>query len=208
MTNKGKVLAAVIAVVVVLAGGVGLYLKGGDLMGKIFGSGNITRAELAKVVVVATSGPQGTMSTYNGTCFTDVPADSWYVDYVCYLADKDIMKGYTDGTFKPGRTVPRAEAATIFWRAYVDAIGGEDNVPQEVTDVQMGASAPYTDVPSNKWYYSYVAGDAALGILDVKAWADDGKGSSGKKAKFYPTTLLTKGRAQSWADKLSAVLGY
>ncbi|MFA4891410.1 MAG: hypothetical protein WC604_03620 [Candidatus Gracilibacteria bacterium] len=33
MTNKGKVLAAVIAVVVVLAGGVGLYLKGGDLMG-------------------------------------------------------------------------------------------------------------------------------------------------------------------------------
>lgn len=35
MTNKGKVLAAVIAVVVVLAGGVGLYLKGGDLMGKL-----------------------------------------------------------------------------------------------------------------------------------------------------------------------------
>jgi len=35
MTNKGKVLAAVVAVVVVLAGGVGLYLKGGDLMGRM-----------------------------------------------------------------------------------------------------------------------------------------------------------------------------
>ena len=39
MTNKGKVLAAVIAVVVVLAGGAGFYFKGGDLMGKIFKTG-------------------------------------------------------------------------------------------------------------------------------------------------------------------------
>jgi len=41
MTNKGKVLAAVVAVAVVLAGGVGLYLKGGDLMGKLGLSGNL-----------------------------------------------------------------------------------------------------------------------------------------------------------------------
>ncbi|MFA4891158.1 MAG: hypothetical protein WC604_02285 [Candidatus Gracilibacteria bacterium] len=35
MTNKGKVLAAVVAVAVVLVAGVGLYLKGGDLMGRL-----------------------------------------------------------------------------------------------------------------------------------------------------------------------------
>jgi len=44
MTNKGKVLVAVIAVVVVLAGGVGLYLKGGDLMGKLSPTAQGTKA--------------------------------------------------------------------------------------------------------------------------------------------------------------------
>ncbi|MFA4891077.1 MAG: S-layer homology domain-containing protein [Candidatus Gracilibacteria bacterium] len=209
MTNKGKVLAAVIAVAVVLAGGVGLYFKGGDLMGKIFGSGNITRAELAKVVVAAAY-PWWSAEAGGGSCFSDVPEDSWYVDYVCYLVNKDIMKGDPDGTFGPKKTVSRAEAAEIFWSAYVDAVGGEDNVPQTVNGAQIFARTPYSDVSNDTWYYQYVVGDAALGILDVKAWAavSGEKGSTGKNNKFYPGNLLTKGRAQSWADKLSAVLGY
>lgn len=38
MTNKGKVITAIIVVAVVLAGAAGFYFKGGDLMGKMFKS--------------------------------------------------------------------------------------------------------------------------------------------------------------------------
>ncbi|MFA4891327.1 MAG: hypothetical protein WC604_03170 [Candidatus Gracilibacteria bacterium] len=63
MTNKGKVLAAVVAVAVVLAGGVGLYFKGGDLMGKMFGK---TPGTVQKVVLC----PSETETVYNYTSET------------------------------------------------------------------------------------------------------------------------------------------
>ncbi|MBL4694495.1 S-layer homology domain-containing protein [Candidatus Gracilibacteria bacterium] len=45
--------------------------------------------------------------------FSDLPADIWYADSVESLVDKEIVEGYSDGTFRPSNNVNRAELAVI-----------------------------------------------------------------------------------------------
>lgn len=60
MTNKGKVITAIIVVAVVLAGGAGFYFKGGDLMGKMFSK------EVSKTLQVKQPGLQATKDGFTG----------------------------------------------------------------------------------------------------------------------------------------------
>lgn len=48
-----------------------------------------------------------------GRIFPDVPAESWYSGYVTELAAREIVKGYTDGTFGPQREVRYDEALKL-----------------------------------------------------------------------------------------------
>lgn len=45
--------------------------------------------------------------------FSDVPSNTWYTAAVQNLADKGIISGYSDGTFRPGANVNRAEVAVM-----------------------------------------------------------------------------------------------
>ena len=47
------------------------------------------------------------------TGFPDVPAGAWYEEYVLQAAQKGILTGYPDGTFKPLQAVSRAEMAAV-----------------------------------------------------------------------------------------------
>ncbi len=77
----------------------------------------LNRAELLKIVVgaleISTNINQLTDSFAGKSCFKDVPADAWYTKYVCYAKSKNIVKGYTDGTFKPGQDIINVEAYKI-----------------------------------------------------------------------------------------------
>ncbi len=42
--------------------------------------------------------------------FSDVPRDAWFAKYVCIAKSENIIKGYTDGTFRPGQNVSYGEA--------------------------------------------------------------------------------------------------
>ena len=46
------------------------------------------------------------------TCFSDVDDAAWYEPFICWAADNGIVTGYPDGTFRPDRSVSRAEVAT------------------------------------------------------------------------------------------------
>lgn len=50
------------------------------------------------------------------TGFPDVPAGAWYEEYVLQAAQKGILTGYPDGTFKPLQAVTRAELAAALHR--------------------------------------------------------------------------------------------
>lgn len=225
MTNKRKVFVVVIVAAVMLAGIFGFYLNGGNLMGfmrkpmlipgqrnfysKEIISKEITRAELAKLVVLTTA-PNADLSSYGGGCYSDVPENSKNVNYICYLEDKSIMvEGHVYGFFEPNEPISRGEAASVFWYAYADVIGwngtlSNNNFPQNVNDALLGISPPpYLDVsPSIPPYWGmFICGDAALGIFEIEAWAPE------RPLKFFPDKMLTRGVAQHWADKLAKVLG-
>lgn len=56
--------------------------------------------------------------------------------------------GYTDGTFGPGRSMRRSEAATIFARLLSQRLGERITAP---------TTATFPDVPADAWYAGYVS---------------------------------------------------
>ncbi|MDE6589362.1 MAG: S-layer homology domain-containing protein, partial [Oscillospiraceae bacterium] len=57
--------------------------------------------------------------------FPDISAGSYYAQAVSWAADKGIVKGFPDGTFRPDRAISREQLVTILWR-YTD-MRGVDN---------------------------------------------------------------------------------
>ncbi|NLA63641.1 MAG: S-layer homology domain-containing protein [Bacteroidales bacterium] len=47
------------------------------------------------------------------TRFSDVPKSHWAYDHIENLANLDIVKGYTDGTFRPNEPITRAHVCKI-----------------------------------------------------------------------------------------------
>ena len=52
-----------------------------------------------------------------GKSFTDYHEKNFGFNEVSYLVEKDVIRGYQDGSFKPNREVNRAETAIMFQRA-------------------------------------------------------------------------------------------
>lgn len=50
----------------------------------------------------------------HASSFTDVPSDNWAEPAVTFLADKGVISGYSDGTFRPNKPMTRAEFIHIF----------------------------------------------------------------------------------------------
>ena len=67
----------------------------------------MTRGELAAVLFLLGDYPEGP------TVFPDVPKSKWYAAAVNALAAAGIVSGYPDGTFRPKRSVTRAELVTL-----------------------------------------------------------------------------------------------
>jgi len=69
----------------------------------------ITRAAALKIILGASD-----LNTEGSTPdFPDVLTDAWFAEYVGYAQDNNIVGGYPDGTFGPGRSITRAEVAKI-----------------------------------------------------------------------------------------------
>ena len=81
--------------------------------GTVMPEANITRAEVAMIfyrIMTAEVREEGYAATNS---FSDVEEGAWYNEAVSTLANMGIIKGYEDGTFRPNRTITRAEFATI-----------------------------------------------------------------------------------------------
>lgn len=80
--------------------------------GTFRGNNNITRAELAKILVGAFEFTQT-----GDALFTDVSSDRWYASYVVRAAAGGIVTGYADGRFAPDDNVTRQDAVLMLYRA-------------------------------------------------------------------------------------------
>ena len=74
----------------------------------------------------------------NAAGFSDLAADHWAYNDIDTLVKEGTINGYTDGTFKPGKTVTRAEFAKMI---------GKWNVQSNIA---------YTDISPQHWAYEYI----------------------------------------------------
>jgi len=105
--------------------------------------------------------------------FKDTDRYSWYGPYV-YTAVKDgVVKGYEDGTFRPGNTVTKAEFFKILFK------GMGVDVPNSVSQ------APFADVPAYAWHAPFITEAKKMGIIDPD------------QKYFSPDAGMTRGEAAS-----------
>jgi hypothetical protein len=151
-------------------GGHVLYISGSS-DGKFYPNRTMTRAEAAqmiyKLVTVQASG--------TAPAFTDVTADKWYYGAVMSLAGAGIMKGYDDGSFRPGRAITRAEFVVLL---------------ESVCPAGTGESY-FTDVGTNYWAYSQISAAAAKGW--IKGYAD---------GSFRPDAGITRAQAAAVINRM------
>lgn len=85
---------------------------------------SINRAEFAKVASLALSQKTGvTLGAVQETDFADVSKNAWYAKDVANAVALGLMKGDSEGTFRPTDTVNTGEVITVLMRAlgYTDA---------------------------------------------------------------------------------------
>ncbi|MBQ3405101.1 MAG: S-layer homology domain-containing protein [Oscillospiraceae bacterium] len=80
----------------------------------------VTRAMLVTTLNRQAGSPEVTAENP----FADVGAGEWYADAVCWAADSDIVKGYSETSFGPGDFVTREQLAVILYR-YAEKQGAD-----------------------------------------------------------------------------------
>ena len=75
---------------------------------------SVNRAEMLKMIFVALDEDA---VDYEGGCFSDVK-EEWFAPYVCRAKDLGIVKGYADGSFKPGQQANMVETLKIVIEAF------------------------------------------------------------------------------------------
>ncbi len=89
------------------------------------------------------------------------PEDRMYIGSIMFFRDKPelvehnaYMTGYNDASFKPNKTMTRAEACTVVARL----LDTEENIAKNTTTL-------FTDVAADKWYTKYISFCEAKGLL-------------------------------------------
>lgn len=121
---------------------------GGYPDGEFKGTRQVNRAEAAKFLLQARFGDTEEASGNGG--FADVLEGQWYAKYVIKAAQKGIINGYPDGTFRPGNPVNTAE----FLKMLSKTFGLAEDLPYS-----------YTDVPPEAWYSKYAGAAQLYGLF-------------------------------------------
>ncbi|PKM74384.1 MAG: S-layer homology domain-containing protein [Firmicutes bacterium HGW-Firmicutes-16] len=89
-----------------------LGIMTGDENGNLNLTGNVTRAQLAKMMIAASTYKDTISSTAKSSPFKDVRYTHWSASYVQAAVVAGWMTGYTDGTFRPDNNVKLEEAVS------------------------------------------------------------------------------------------------
>lgn len=100
--------------------------------------------------------------------YSDVKGTQWFSEHIGYLANKEQINGYDDGTFKPYQEITRAEAAVLIGRAK-----SLDGNLQKTT---------FTDVSETSFASGYIQSAVDAGII-----------SGYKDGTFKPDKKVTRG---------------
>lgn len=110
--------------------------------------------------------------------FTDVPMGAWYHDAVSTLAAKGIISGYSDGAFRPGKAVTRAEFVVLALRFAQIPI--------------KNAERQFSDVPTSHWAANYIETAVKNGF--ISGYSD---------GSFRPEQQITRAAAVTILNRVS-----
>ncbi|OMF64874.1 hypothetical protein BK141_11055 [Paenibacillus sp. FSL R5-0765] len=108
------------------------------------------------------------------TSFKDVPTNHWAKASIDAAVEKGYFKGYSDGTFKPGSTVTRAEFAALLAR-----------VAKGTPETEQGNV--FKDLTGH-WSETEVNRAVSLGFINVKDYPNG----------FKPSTIITREEMAKW----------
>lgn len=112
--------------------------------GIIKGTGNncfepqraISRAEFMQMFATAMQLEKTTETKLN---FKDVATDDWFADAVDKACSKNLIAGYPDGTFRPGKSINRYEVAVLLHRFYGQNASERETVFSDQTEIPVWA---------------------------------------------------------------------
>jgi hypothetical protein len=132
--------------------------------------------------ITGTVGYSSAKAAQDATNFKDVPASHWASTAIYSAVEQGYFKGYTDGTFKPGAPVTKAEMASILARL------------TDQPELQTPEPNNFTDVP--EWAKSSVSTAIAKGFIHPSSY----------KGKLDAQAPLSRGEMAVWLTQgLSAV---
>jgi len=120
--------------------------------GSVQPEGDITREEIAAILYRITNHEYEKPFVQTGEVFPDVNKERWSAHDIEYMADKEIIVGYPDGEFKPGRNLTRAEFATLIFR-FIKA----ENV---------NIKNPFVDLETSHWAYDEILALVNSGLIE------------------------------------------
>lgn len=111
--------------------------------------------------------------------FSDVPADSPLAIVTSFLKEKDIIRGFSDGSYHPERLVTRAEALAMILKATGSKMSAKTDLAQSLEagtpHVEDGSGKPkimkkktkkpFMDVSESDWFFEMTNEARRLGIV-------------------------------------------
>lgn len=144
--------------------------------------GEITRAEFAKIIAVA-SAPKGYVFGATVPSFTDVPTGNWAIPYIEYAVSSKIVNGMGDGKFAPNASVTYGQAIKMVVCAL-----GYGNV---ITAAPAGTP----------WYQPYIEMANKLNITSNAFGLPDNNAARGLVAQLVYNMTNTKPLVQTGVDQ-------
>ncbi len=113
--------------------------------------------------------------------FKDVPEGYWAATPIQELATAGIISGFPDGTFRPEKTLSRAELSTLLVKA-------------RGVELPAISRAPFADVATGHWASRYIKAAVDLGL--AQGYPD---------GTFKPNKILTRAEAITVVDRFDGI---
>ncbi|MBQ7704568.1 MAG: S-layer homology domain-containing protein [Selenomonadaceae bacterium] len=92
--------------------------------------------------------------------FVDVEPSHWAFEAVTMMANKGIIEGYGDGTYRGNRNITRYEASTVLAK-----------ILKTKFNVDLDDAIVFPDIPAEHWAYNFVRFTSKIGI--TKGYEDN-----------------------------------
>ncbi|HUP28207.1 MAG TPA: S-layer homology domain-containing protein, partial [Chloroflexia bacterium] len=125
---------------------------------------------------------QGALASLTRARFPDVPLDFWANDFIEYLANRGVISGYSDGTFRPNNPTTRGQLAKIV------VLGLNLTLPPPETP-------HFADVDTTNSFYQYVESAYQQGLIGGYPCGGPGEPCDSQQRPYYrPNTNVTRGQ--------------